>query len=166
MNWFGVFLVIGVDPLLLVVVGLLSLNHKSLLSDSSESLLELSVVQDLKPPDSLHLEGLLPGLLSLSLPSLRIRLNLALSLIEDSLLLLLAESLHVIGLVPVRSKHADLSLGVLSHEIIGLGVVDLIGIGLLLPLPLLGLPLLPLISQLLVGLEAVLLVLEPESVVL
>ena len=82
--------------------------------------LQASVVLLLESPEALLLLSLLleKGLLD----------DLLVTLVKNSGLLLVIESLKVIRLDAVRCKHRGHGLGVLSHEVVSEGVVDLVGL--------------------------------------
>ena len=118
-------LAIGVDPLLSVLGGLLEVDCLGALSDASLLALEVSIVEDLKLPVVLCLDGPESLLLCRHLLEELLFDELLLTLMQDGFLLVLIQALEVVALDSVGSEHRDLSGWVLSHEVVGESVAQL-----------------------------------------
>ena len=99
-----------------------SLSQSSLLS------LQFTIIDDLHASHVFLLHGpqslfLLPLLLKQLLLD-----NLLVTFMKNGSLLLIIETLEVVGLHAVRSEHRSHGRGVLSHEIIGQRICELMGL--------------------------------------
>lgn len=161
-----IFLVVGVDPLLLMIRSLHRLLHQMVLGNRSKIFLHFSVVEDLITSYLFELHGVQLVLLLLLLLHHFGLSNLHFSLEIDLVNLVLIQSLEVVWFDSVRSQHAHLSLRVLSHEIVVISELELVRLLLCPGLVLLNLPLFFLLGHDLIDVVRVDLVLRPRLIVL
>ena len=125
-NFFGVLLVVRVDPLGLRISSLLRLRHFMVLGDGTKTSLLGSISEHLLASLMLKLQSiklLLFGFLLLH----ELGLFDLHSLLEVHLILLgLREALEMVRLDAVRSQHGHLGLLVLRHKVVIIRVVDLV----------------------------------------
>ena len=126
-----VFLMIGVNPFLFSICSLLGLSHLVILSNTSQVPLVISISENLLSSLMLKLQSVQFILWLFLFVGLVLLTNLLGSLKHDLLLLSFCESLEVIWLYSMISQHRNLSLLVLSHEIMVICVVELMGLRLL-----------------------------------
>jgi len=98
-------LAIGVNPLLSVLSALLEVDSLGGLGDASLLALQVSIVEHLELPVVLSLDSPQPLLLSCHLFEKLLFNQLLLPLMQDGVLLFLIETLKVVALDSVRSKH-------------------------------------------------------------
>lgn len=161
-----IFLVVGVDPLLLMIRSLHRLLHQMVLGNRSKIFLHFSVVEDLITSYLFELHGVQLVLLLLLLLHHFGLSYLHFSLEINLVNLVLIQSLEVVWFDSMRSQHAHLSLRVLSHEIVVISELELVRLLLCPGLVLLNLPLFFLLGHDLIDVVRVDLVLRPRLIVL
>jgi len=161
-----IFLVVGVDPLLLMIRSLHCLLHQMVLGNRSKIFLHFSVVENLITSYLFELHGVQLVLLLLLLLHHFGLSDLHFSLEINLVNLVLIQSLKVVRFDSVWSQHAHLSLRVLSHEIVVISELELVRLLLCPGLVLLNLPLFFLLGHDLIDVVRVDLVLRPRLIVL
>ena len=125
MGVFHIFLVVGVNPFLFVISCLDSLLHQVVLSHTSEILLHFAIVEDLVSSYLFQLHRVQLVLLLLLLLHHFGLANLHFALQVNLVDLVLVQALEVVGFHAMGCQHADLGLRVLGHEIMVIGILEL-----------------------------------------
>ena len=161
-----IFLVVGVNPLLLFVGGLCRLLHFVVLGHRSELPLHFAVIQDLVSSYLLELHSVELVLLLLLLPHHLSLSHLHFALKVDLVDLILVQALEVVWLHTMWGEHAHLGLRIFSHEIMVIGKLQFVFLELGPRLMHLDLPFLLLLCQDLIDIVGVDLVLRPSLIML
>ena len=165
MRGLHILLVVRINPLLLVFICLYRLFHKVVLGHRSKISLHFAIVKDLVSSNFLELHGIQLILFLLLVFHHVGFADLHFALQIDLVNMVLIKALKVIWLHTVWRQHAHLSLRVLSHEIMIIGIFKLMLLELCPRIVHRDFPLLLLLGEDLIDVVGVDLVLRPRLIV-